>query len=171
MKIKLKPSSHSYDYTIVGIFPNEQVARQKAEKADLPQKGRKLFMVLSQATIAEADSAVREMDKLEPDKIEVYTIYQELEIKVEVPIGTDLETLPLFLPASDVALLRTLINLCGKPTKIANGIYEKWIVHYSGEKIFYYDSILDGKAKGHFVIEDAIYTPSSKIEISILEEL
>ncbi|HDH44549.1 MAG TPA: hypothetical protein ENG66_04060 [Thermococcus sp.] len=171
MKIKFRPSSHSHYYTVVGIFSNEQIAREKAEKADLPQKGRKVFMVLSQATIAEVDSALQEMDELEPDKIEVYTTYQELEIKVEVPIGANLETLPLFLPASDVALLRALINLCGKPTKVANGIYEKWIFHYSGEKIFYCDSILDGKMRGDFVIGDGVYVPSSKIEVSVLEEL
>ena len=167
--IKFRPSSHSTDCTIVATCESSEAARKlcakfkkiikqslRDERSDwefpeaVVRANRALFTV--HTNTEDNVKPVHDLAKQEAEQTELHEGYQELEITLKVPAGSNLKTLPLLLSSKEAELMLQLTKLCGTP-KIRNGKRStvmtfnhkgEWIYDqlrrrflFEGEKIFH----------------------------------
>jgi hypothetical protein len=126
MKVKFRPSSHSTDYTLVGVCKNEEDAKNLKEKVtkfikkrlnetedldwDLPEvtsvENRIIFSVYSNEQSALDD--VRHLIEENGAKTFIWHSYQELNITLNLPEKAGINTLPLLMSPAEVSLTRLL---------------------------------------------------------------
>jgi len=161
--VKFRPSSHSEDYTIFARFKDAATAQHVAEilkklledmekhpedyeidwlpdEAKVTQYGDTVeFTVYTAGYLQEVEATLRKYDS--PTELKVYRDYQELTIRLHLPEGATLETLPLLLDSEDLAIVRWLNQNCGEPQVIIRDGKKLLAWHYAGDAI-YYDGIL-----------------------------
>ncbi|MHA1744027.1 MAG: hypothetical protein ACTSV6_07235 [Candidatus Heimdallarchaeota archaeon] len=162
MKVNFRPSSHSEDYTILGVFPDKKIARLaynavrrllrdiRNGKTDFPRdwsldeatvrlRGNRVLFSVYTAGYIETIRAL--LEKYEPEILEEYTNYQELEIRLTLPSQVSIKTAPLILPKEQLALFRQLLKICKVTTK-----REKkqtiFIFRYFGEEIYTSEGVI-----------------------------
>jgi len=126
MKVKFRPSSHSTNYTLVGVCENEEDAKNLKKKVakfikkrlnetkdldwDLPEvalvENRVIFSVYSNEQSAFDD--VRCFIEENGAKTFVWHSYQELNITLKLPEKAGINTLPLLMSPAEVSLTRLL---------------------------------------------------------------
>jgi len=148
---KLRPSSHSTDYTVVGVcddeattkllsetlFPiikrKEKSAASDWERPELVTRGNRV--IFSVNTNSEG-TLTKITDALEQDaKIEQYMGYQEIVLRIPIPKGLTPKTLPLLFSPAEVTIIRYVMRHSKRLSTPNNGegIAEFF---YRGRQIF-----------------------------------
>jgi hypothetical protein len=138
---KIRPSSHSADYTVVCTLPTVQQARKVAKTYHSLQKGKHAFLsyYLEEGFQKELEDKVRrEVFNQDPKiTLKVYEHLQQLKISITIPKGATEEILPLITVEKSVQLIKLLKALCPPPTRTQRlRGEEKLTFHYFGEMIY-----------------------------------
>lgn len=146
--VPFRPSSHSYDATVVLQFENEEEANVAARIANngpgyrsAISHGKLLLISFSDGSWDEPDNTFEEIGWKKGYKgwrgdYKEYNCYQELTINITVPIGATPEALALVLGSTQAALFQELTRLC-KQTKITKTADAETIsFNYKGEAIY-----------------------------------
>jgi len=166
--VSFRPSSHSYDATIVIQFKTEEEARQAAQKANNGPGYRSGSSYGNLALISFSDGSWDEPDETlaevgEGEKVNEYGCYQEITVKITLPAGSSIETAALLEPAQ-AGLLRWLLNKC-KPIKVKNTKEVKMFTFsYKGESI--YDRDINGK-HAFYIDQKTIYVEKTNVEVIV----
>ena len=157
--LKFRPSSHSEDFTIIAEYATPAQANKaeailkkmledmktheddydsdwEPDEASVSAYGRNVsFEVYTAGYLSHVIST---MNKLKPIKpLEVFRNYQEIAIKLTLPEGMTIETIPLVFDARDVKAVRWLTEKCGKPKRIKWNGKEQLMWLYKGDEIYY----------------------------------
>ena len=161
IKICLRPSSHSEDYTLVAEYASEEAAAKtvkalkrvrnmatkdeidvdwNGEDAQITRKGKTVkFIVNTGGSINEAKAA---MHIQTPKGFGAYTNYQELTITVKVPkgIARNVGIVPLVMNPEEANAILCLISSCGEPEVTRCGKKHEILTwNYRGERIYNVD--------------------------------
>jgi hypothetical protein len=148
--VPFRPSSHSYDGTIVLRFENEKKADAAARISNngrgyrsAVSHGKLLLIIISDGGVDEPDDTLEELGW--KGDYEEYACYQELTVNIAIPVGATPEALALVLGPTQATLFQELTRLC-KQTKITETEETKTIsFSYNGEAIY------KGKQNGKYV--------------------
>jgi len=139
--LPFRPSSHSYDATVVLRFENEEEANVAARIANngpgyrsAISHGKLLLISFSDGSWDEPDNTFEEIGWKGDYK--EYNCYQELTVNITVPIGATHEALALVLGPTQAALFQELTHLC-KQAKTTEAADTKTVsFSYKGEAIY-----------------------------------
>jgi hypothetical protein len=163
-----RPSSHSTEFTIIATFRDNRKIAAVAKKLKITAvKNKRVFVHLSSLESDAVPDVVDELQKHAPESVDVYTRYQELEIKVTLPKNANFDILHLILTSEQVEILKQLITCAGKPVEKQLGTKTIWRFRYSGEKIFFAAEELHS-SHPLFEFETGLLNPGNEIETKVL---
>jgi len=153
---KLRPSSHSSDYTIVAKFRTEEEAEETYRKLkqlieEMNEEDKEIsgidwssedafyslrdktvyFSVYSSGRLGPVEDILSEAEDYN-----VYTNYQELTISVEVPRGLGFESAMIVLPREEAEMLKVLRERCEEVEVEEEGDRQFFIFKYRGDGIY-----------------------------------
>jgi hypothetical protein len=157
---KFRPSSHSEDFTIIARYQDGEKAkraydalrklidylREHEEKIDWSPDEAKIwingnkirFDVYTAGYLDDVESVMR--TAANPDSVEWWTNYQQLEISVRVPHGLTPQAAMIVLDKEEAQAIRWLVENCGEPKVTELGNQDKWSWIYRGENIYSYNN-------------------------------
>jgi hypothetical protein len=140
--VKLRPSGHSDDFTVVAEFREPKEARRqknllKKDAVEGKVHGSKFITGLWCSYRQDAEAVASTLTKHGASSAQIYSSYQELTVSFSLPKGAGDKVIPLILTNDEVAIYRRLIKICGKPKAkhCKNG--ERRVFKYEGERIFF----------------------------------
>jgi len=153
--IKIRPSSHSADYTVVCTLPTLQQAREVAKTQHSPRKEKQVFLgyYLAEGYQKELEDNVRRNIFNNDPKIvlKAYERLQQLKISITIPKRATENVLPLITTEEGAQLIKKLKTLCPPPTRTQLRSGEKLTFQYFGEMVY---SSIDEK----FYFEDYTFS-------------
>ncbi|MCW4008536.1 MAG: hypothetical protein NWF09_07620 [Candidatus Bathyarchaeota archaeon] len=136
MFFKLRPSSHSDDYTIIAKYKNKKEAikvkealkkllrdmEENDEKYDIDwcvydalMQVKDCNVIFTINTCGCLDDVEAVMKAANPSSLNIYTDYQHIIISVYAPKHVTLSALPLILSLSEAKIIGLLAKICGNP--------------------------------------------------------
>jgi hypothetical protein len=166
MLLKLRPSSHSEDVSIIATYKSAKTATKAAAQLnkfltgvkDNPQeydldwdpneaeiftvKNKLHFSVYTSGYLEEVDEII---GAHHPKETVDYANYQEVEIEATVPKNLTPATMVLVLTPTEIKTLKWLKLTVGEPTVKNNGKTQQLKWHYQGNGILYNNTLeMDG---------------------------
>jgi hypothetical protein len=172
----IRPSSHSESYTIVATFEtNKRTAKvaknRRFRHESCATDGKRLFLFLGNVYSDEVDNMTCDLERYyHPKKVEVYSEYQEIKIKITLPKGATVDTAPLLLTKDQMGIIINLIKLGKKPLKKDVNKKTEWTFRYAGEKIYYNRDDLDDGEDPEFRFEGLTLNPGKAITVESIKE-
>jgi len=166
--ILFKPSSHSDDHTIIATFKTNQQARCAAGyiRQQAMVEGKKVTVALHNAEYGTTESVEKTLKQFNPQELEAYNVYQELEITAKVIVGASPETLHLITSDDMATILIELLKKC--PVKITHkGKFDQWTFHYRGEGIFF--GTYGNNAQDYFEFDEKTIILPKEIHVRMLK--
>jgi hypothetical protein len=142
--IHFRPSSHSTDYTAIGIFKDARVARKVAERVGGSRRGNRVVIrdyVDCEIDDIESDIA-DQMRGFPENPFKVYTYYSHLKITIKIPKAASENVAMLLMPRDAARLLHKLSELCPPPIIVNQKTCSKLVYDYEGNLIYASDSTL-----------------------------
>jgi hypothetical protein len=166
--LKLRPSSHSDDYTIIATYRDKRAARKvgdalerllgdmkqhtdeydtdwSPEEASVQVVGERVwFEVYTAGYMDDVESVLRKVAV--PKEVECYRNHQELKVRVNVPIGLNMETAALILDKDEAQALKWFREVCGEPKveDCGDGAHQILEWSYEGDEIYCDDTLYLG---------------------------
>jgi hypothetical protein len=113
--VRFRPSSHSDDGTLIATFKNAAEAKKVAERIDtVPLKGKKnkVVLVFNNELEGSIDWYTKRLKSLGAIRTKYYMRYEELVIRVFLPLGITKAMLPLVVNVETFEILRELRKRC-----------------------------------------------------------
>ena len=160
--VKIRPSSHSADYTVVCTLPTVQQARKVAKTQHAPRNGKQVFLgyYLAEGYQKELEDNIRRNVFNNDPKIvlKAYEHLQQLKISITIPKRATENVLPLITTEEGTQLIKKLKTLCPPPTRTRLRRGEKLTFQYFGEMVY---SSIDEK----FYFEDCAVSRPENVTV------
>jgi hypothetical protein len=163
LKMRLRPSSHSDDYTLIYSFPTHEAAEKGAEAVGAKADGNRVIYHLW--IECEKGEVVKDAQRIKLEigatNCKVYHDYQNLEIVATLPKGASNDVQPLILTNEQVRIITLLKRLCPPPKTKNLETTTQLTFRYEGDEI--YQRGEDGGCLGETPLKN------TSIEVHVLE--
>jgi hypothetical protein len=143
MFIRLRPSSHSEDGTVIAYFDREDQAKLSAKKlarelesVSCSYFGRKVKVLCCDSEYGALDDARGLLSSYGANDVEEVDSYQELTIQVTLPLRITSAAIPLVLDQNTAELLQNLYDACPEPTREETKTKTVLTFRYKGPTIY-----------------------------------